>query len=105
MRTITEMAVEASKVAAKANYCELILEMESKLALIQHAISENPRHLERLGFTGISFLVSDIQRGLNQIESLCEKVEDYFYFLNNPGFMVEINQAEKHAAEVRKSQM
>ncbi len=95
MRTITQMAAEASRVAEQANHCELILEMESKLALIQHAVSQEPRQLERLSFTGISFLISDIQRNLSQVESLCQQAEDYFYFLNNPELMVAISQAEK----------
>ena len=105
MKTLTEMATEVSKVVAETDHRELILEMESKLMLIQHAISQEPRQLESLGFTGISYLISDIQRDLIQTEHFCEKAGSYLYFLNNSGIMVEINQAERKSAKRRNTQM
>lgn len=98
MKTITEMAAEVNEVVATVNPGELILEIESKLALMQHAISENPHHMEHRGFTGVSYLISDVEIDLTKIESLCNKAADYFFFLNNPVLMAEINQAEKRSS-------
>jgi len=99
MKAMTEMAAEASMIAGKRDLLDLILEMESKLALIEHTISQEPRQLEDLGFTGISYLISDIRKGLTQTESFCQKAGDYFYFLDNPELLVEVNQVEMKSAK------
>lgn len=94
MTTMKNLLTEVNKAGTKADYTEFTYMLGVKLALIQHALLHGTDQLRDEELGGISYLIGEIQEGLSQMGEYCQTAQEYFYYLNDPKRLAEIQKIE-----------
>ncbi len=96
--TMDNLLADVNKVGKKEDFTILTFELEAKLALVQHSLTHAPEQLSDKEFVGLSLMIGEIHKGVARMGEYNQKAQEYFYFLNRPETLKDIQKIESSAS-------